>query len=124
MGSEMCIRDRPNPPTPQQKPTMSSNAFEPKAGAETDPILEQASSQGTADLTSTPSANAAATDIFTSGNPQSATATDGQDIQGGEKNEIESKMEQAFHKDAKDAAVFGGGGVGGAGNEDTGRRFG
>jgi len=103
---------------------MSDNAFQPTSGGETDPILEQASSQSTASLASTPSSNAAATDIFTSGNPQSASVTDGADVAGGEKNEIEAKMEQAHHKETKDAAVFGGGGVGGAGNEDTGRRFG
>jgi len=103
---------------------MSDNSFQPKAGGETDPIMEQASAQGTASLTSTPSSNAAATDIFTSGNPQSASVTDGQDVAGGEKNEIEAKMEQAHHKEVQDAAVFGGAGVGGAGNADTGRRFG
>lgn len=101
-----------------------SNSFQPTAGAETDPILEQASSQGTASLQSTPQTNASATDIFTSGNPQSASVTDGADVAGGEKNVLESKMEAAHHKDVKDAAVFGGAGVGSAGNDDTGRRFG
>lgn len=50
--------------------------------------------------------------------------TGGADVAGGEKNVIESKMEEAHHKDVKDAAVFGGAGVGSAGNDDTGRRFG
>lgn len=91
---------------------------------QTDPLLEQVSSQGTGDLTSTPASNAAAADIFTSGNPQSASVTDAQDVDGGEKNVMEKKLEDAHHKDANKDAVFGGAGVGTVGNADLGRRFG
>lgn len=73
-----------------------------------DPLVAQATSQST---TSFPAnATSTTTDGFTSGNPQTASAsTGGPD---GAKNVIESKMEAAFGKEEKDAQVFSGSGVG------------
>jgi hypothetical protein len=74
----------------------------------TDPLVAQASSQNTTSFPST--ATSTTTDGFTSGNPQTASAsTGGPD---GQKNEIETKMEKAFGKEGKDAQVFSGSGVG------------
>jgi len=76
--------------------------------SQSDPLVAQASSQNTTSFPST--ATPTTTDGFTSGNPQTASsATGGPD---GEKNVIETKMEQAFGKEEKDSQVFSGSGVG------------
>jgi hypothetical protein len=79
-----------------------------------DPLVSQAESQAS-NPSGIPSSNNPAaqghttTDIFSSGNAQTASAT--QQV-GGEKNIIETKMEEAFNKEKKDAEVFSGSGVG------------
>lgn len=82
---------------------------------ETDPLAEQAHSQNSAQMPATTVSNTG--DVFTSGNAQNATQSDGL----GEKNIIEQKLEEQVGKEQKDAAIFHGGGVGPTPN--TGGKF-